>query len=233
MRLYTMSAGARRSSSSYAQISRGVDPTVHARNLIFPYVVRDPPSSLRCRYRAHARLFPVTASVPDGHPPGVGTFDEGRLQQRQQAGYSLACSRPTLFAAVATYGAAPRAPCSAGHPPVPMLLAVGARDGVRVRRCAGRAPSAALGPFRARLAPPRTTAPTPRLCQYGRPGDYATLEQVRTGRSGRVGGLSWRGARLAERRCGPQAHRAGLGVPHQAPGRSSLICQLSTQLRGC
>jgi len=36
----------------------------------------DPRNSLRCRYRAHARLISVLASVPAGHLPGVGTFDE-------------------------------------------------------------------------------------------------------------------------------------------------------------
>jgi polyhydroxybutyrate depolymerase len=54
----------------------------------------------------------------------VGYSNGGKLA------YSLACSRPTLFAAVATYGAVPVAACPAGHPPVPVLLAVGARDGV-------------------------------------------------------------------------------------------------------
>jgi polyhydroxybutyrate depolymerase len=54
----------------------------------------------------------------------VGYSNGGKLA------YRLACSRPTLFAAIATYGAVPLAACPAGHPPVPMLLAVGARDGV-------------------------------------------------------------------------------------------------------
>ena len=54
----------------------------------------------------------------------VGYSNGGKLA------YRLACARPTLFAAVATYGAAPLAACPAGRPPVPMLLAVGARDGV-------------------------------------------------------------------------------------------------------
>jgi polyhydroxybutyrate depolymerase len=52
----------------------------------------------------------------------VGYSNGGKL------GYSLACQRPALFAAVATYGSVPLAACPAGTPPVPALLAAGVRD---------------------------------------------------------------------------------------------------------
>ena len=43
--------------------------------------------------------------------------------------WSLACVHPALFAAVATYGAVPLAPCPAGRP-LPSLMAVGVHDRV-------------------------------------------------------------------------------------------------------
>jgi polyhydroxybutyrate depolymerase len=54
----------------------------------------------------------------------VGYSNGGKLA------YRVACVDPTLFAAVATYGAVPLAPCEPGTPPVPFLLAVGAADPV-------------------------------------------------------------------------------------------------------
>ncbi|HEV7791675.1 MAG TPA: PHB depolymerase family esterase [Pseudonocardia sp.] len=52
----------------------------------------------------------------------VGYSNGGKL------GYSLACQRPALFTAIATYGSVPLAACPAGTAPVPVLLAAGVRD---------------------------------------------------------------------------------------------------------
>lgn len=54
----------------------------------------------------------------------VGYSNGGKLA------YSAVCAHPTFFAAVATYGAVPLAPCPAGTPAVPYLLAAGAADRV-------------------------------------------------------------------------------------------------------
>ncbi|MGH3796093.1 MAG: alpha/beta hydrolase family esterase [Pseudonocardiaceae bacterium] len=54
----------------------------------------------------------------------VGYSNGGKLA------YSAVCAHPKLFAAVATYGAVPLAPCEPGSPPVPYLLAAGAADPV-------------------------------------------------------------------------------------------------------
>jgi polyhydroxybutyrate depolymerase len=54
----------------------------------------------------------------------VGYSNGGKL------GYSLACGQPTLFAAIATYGAVPLAACPAGAAPVSALLAAGVRDSI-------------------------------------------------------------------------------------------------------
>lgn len=54
----------------------------------------------------------------------VGYSNGGKLA------YSEACAHPELFAAVATYGAVPLAPCAPGTHPVPFLLAVGSADSV-------------------------------------------------------------------------------------------------------
>lgn len=54
----------------------------------------------------------------------VGYSNGGKLA------YSTLCAHPTLFAAVATYGAVPLAPCEAGTHPVPILLAAGTADRV-------------------------------------------------------------------------------------------------------
>ncbi len=53
----------------------------------------------------------------------VGYSNGGKLA------WSLACAHPALFAAVATYGAVPLAPCPAGRP-LPAFLAVGVHDHV-------------------------------------------------------------------------------------------------------
>jgi polyhydroxybutyrate depolymerase len=53
----------------------------------------------------------------------VGYSNGGKLA------WSLACTHPALFAAVATYGAVPLASCPAGRP-LPALLAVGVHDRV-------------------------------------------------------------------------------------------------------
>ncbi|MGB6163025.1 MAG: PHB depolymerase family esterase [Pseudonocardiaceae bacterium] len=54
----------------------------------------------------------------------VGYSNGGKLA------YSVVCAHPTLFAAVATYGAVPLAPCEPGTPPVPFLLTAGTADRV-------------------------------------------------------------------------------------------------------
>ncbi len=54
----------------------------------------------------------------------VGYSNGGKLA------YSAVCAHPTLFAAVATYGAVPLSPCPSGTPPVPFLLAAGTADRV-------------------------------------------------------------------------------------------------------
>jgi polyhydroxybutyrate depolymerase len=54
----------------------------------------------------------------------VGYSNGGKLA------YSAVCAHPTLFAAVATYGAVPLSPCGPGALPVPFLLAVGTADRV-------------------------------------------------------------------------------------------------------
>lgn len=54
----------------------------------------------------------------------VGYSNGGKL------GYGLACGKRALFAAIATYGAAPLAACPAGAAPVAMLLAAGVRDSI-------------------------------------------------------------------------------------------------------
>ncbi|MGH3791231.1 MAG: alpha/beta hydrolase family esterase [Pseudonocardiaceae bacterium] len=54
----------------------------------------------------------------------VGYSNGGKLAYRE------ACAHPTVFAAVATYGAVPLSPCEAGTPPVSFLLAVGSADPV-------------------------------------------------------------------------------------------------------
>jgi polyhydroxybutyrate depolymerase len=52
----------------------------------------------------------------------VGYSNGGKLA------YSEVCAHPTIFAAVATYGAVPLSPCQQGTPPVPFLLAAGSTD---------------------------------------------------------------------------------------------------------
>jgi polyhydroxybutyrate depolymerase len=54
----------------------------------------------------------------------VGYSNGGKLA------YSAVCAHSTLFAAVATYGAVPLAPCPPGTLPVPFLLAAGTADPV-------------------------------------------------------------------------------------------------------
>ena len=54
----------------------------------------------------------------------VGYSNGGKLA------YSAVCARPTLFAAVATYGAVPLSPCQPGTPAVSFLLAAGTADQV-------------------------------------------------------------------------------------------------------
>jgi polyhydroxybutyrate depolymerase len=44
--------------------------------------------------------------------------------------YSVVCAHPTLFAAVATYGAVPLSPCAPGTSAVSVMLAAGAADQV-------------------------------------------------------------------------------------------------------
>jgi len=63
-----------------------------------------------------------TLPVDAGRVYLVGYSNGGKL------GYSLACQRPALFAAIATYGSVPLAACPAGTAPVPALLAAGVRD---------------------------------------------------------------------------------------------------------
>lgn len=54
----------------------------------------------------------------------VGYSNGGKLA------YSEVCAHPTLFAAVATYGAVPLSPCTPGTAAVPFLLAAGSADRV-------------------------------------------------------------------------------------------------------
>ncbi|MGB8995849.1 MAG: PHB depolymerase family esterase [Pseudonocardiaceae bacterium] len=66
------------------------------------------------------RRWPVDA----GRVYLVGYSNGGKLA------YSEGCAHPTLFAAVATYGAVPLSPCTPGTPAVPFLLAAGSADSV-------------------------------------------------------------------------------------------------------
>jgi polyhydroxybutyrate depolymerase len=66
------------------------------------------------------RRWPVDA----GRVFLVGYSNGGKLA------YSEVCAHPTLFAAVATYGAVPLSPCTPGTPAVPFLLAAGSADSV-------------------------------------------------------------------------------------------------------
>jgi polyhydroxybutyrate depolymerase len=68
-----------------------------------------------------ARRWPVDA----GRVYLVGYSNGGKLA------YSEVCTHPTLFAAVATYGAVPLSPCTFGTAAVPFLLAVGSTDRVQ------------------------------------------------------------------------------------------------------
>ncbi len=89
-----------------------------------------------CGYASTSRVQDVaflTAIVADavhrwpvdtGRVYLVGYSNGGKLA------YTTVCAHPTLFAAVATYGAAPLAPCEPGTPPVPYLLAAGTADRV-------------------------------------------------------------------------------------------------------
>jgi polyhydroxybutyrate depolymerase len=54
----------------------------------------------------------------------VGYSNGGKLA------YSAVCAHPTLFTAVATYGAVPLSPCARGTPPVSVMLAAGTSDQV-------------------------------------------------------------------------------------------------------
>jgi len=54
----------------------------------------------------------------------VGYSNGGKLA------YSAVCAYPTLFTAVATYGAVPLSPCAPGTPPVSVMLAAGTADQV-------------------------------------------------------------------------------------------------------
>jgi polyhydroxybutyrate depolymerase len=54
----------------------------------------------------------------------VGYSNGGKLA------YSAECAHPTLFTAVATYGAVPLSPCPPGTPPVSVMLAAGTADQV-------------------------------------------------------------------------------------------------------
>lgn len=67
-----------------------------------------------------ARRWPVDA----GRVYLVGYSNGGKLA------YSEVCAHPTLFAAVATYGAVPLSPCNPGTAAVPFLLAAGSADRV-------------------------------------------------------------------------------------------------------
>jgi polyhydroxybutyrate depolymerase len=67
-----------------------------------------------------ARRWPVDA----GRVYLVGYSNGGKLA------YSEVCAHPTLFAAVATYGAVPLSPCKPGTAAVPFLLAAGSADRV-------------------------------------------------------------------------------------------------------
>jgi polyhydroxybutyrate depolymerase len=67
-----------------------------------------------------ARRWPVDT----GRVYLVGYSNGGKLA------YSEVCAHPTLFAAVATYGAVPLSPCSPGTAAVPFLLAAGSADRV-------------------------------------------------------------------------------------------------------
>ncbi|MGH3782146.1 MAG: alpha/beta hydrolase family esterase [Pseudonocardiaceae bacterium] len=66
------------------------------------------------------RRWPVDA----GRVYLVGYSNGGKLA------YSEACAHPTLFAAIATYGAVPLSPCTPGTAAVPVLLATGSADRV-------------------------------------------------------------------------------------------------------
>ncbi|MGH3673000.1 MAG: alpha/beta hydrolase family esterase [Pseudonocardiaceae bacterium] len=66
------------------------------------------------------RRWPIDA----GRVYLVGYSNGGKLA------YTTLCAHPSLFAAVATYGAVPLAQCGPGTPPVPVLLAAGTADRV-------------------------------------------------------------------------------------------------------
>jgi polyhydroxybutyrate depolymerase len=97
----------------------------------------------------------------------VGYSNGGKLA------YSEVCAHPTLFAAVATYGAVPLSPCTPGTPAVPFLLAAGSVDSVLPfdGKSAGRSPlpsvPQALAWLRAQDGCPAKTAKTAKTRRDG------------------------------------------------------------------
>ncbi len=75
----------------------------------------------------------VAATVADAEyrwPVDVGRVYLVGYSNGGKLAYSEVCAHPTLFAAVATYGAVPLSPCHVGTASVPVLLAAGAADRV-------------------------------------------------------------------------------------------------------
>lgn len=104
----------------------------------------------------------------------VGYSNGGKLA------YSEVCAHPRLFAALATYGSVPLAPCAAGTPPVSYLLAAGSADPVL--------------PFRGRPAGRPPLPAVPRALEWLR-GQDGCAAAAATSPVGRVEVTRWAGCR--------------------------------------
>lgn len=102
----------------------------------------------------------------------VGYSNGGKLA------YSEVCAHPTLFAAVATYGAVPLSPCNPGTAAVPFLLAAGSADRVL--------------PFGGKPGENPPLPSVPQALAWLRAQD-GCLASPRTGRDGSAAVQQWRG----------------------------------------
>jgi polyhydroxybutyrate depolymerase len=120
------------------------------------------------------RRWPVDA----GRVYLVGYSNGGKLA------YSEVCAHPTLFAAVATYGAVPLSPCTPGTAAVPFLLAAGSADSVLPfdGKPAGRPPLPSVPQAVAWLR-----------AQDGCPAKTAKTAKTQTGRDGSAVVQQWAG----------------------------------------
>lgn len=117
------------------------------------------------------RRWPVDA----GRVYLVGYSNGGKLA------YSEVCAHPTLFAAVATYGAVPLSPCTPGTAAVPFLLAAGSADSVL--------------PFHGKPAgrPPLPSVPQALAWLRAQDGCPAKTAKTQTGRDGSAVVQQWAG----------------------------------------